>query len=169
MGTSEHRWASSRLLIRTMPSDAVNAIVDGRRLEDWAEDYPADGDVFIANGLHRGDITQSGDGGGNALWGHHQIVEISSNLVVGGLGFHAPPHDGVAEIGYGVIPSRRGQGYATEAVMTLVAAAWDLPEVLGIIAHAEHHNVASQRVLEKAGFHLVGEGDNDLFRIDRPR
>ena len=70
--------------------------------------------------------------------------------------FHADWETKAAEIGYGVRADRRGQGYATEALAGV--ARWALTEGglqrawLSTIAE----NVASQRVLEKAGFRLEG-------------
>ena len=44
---------SARLILRPVPWDAVRAITAGDRLDDWAGDYPGDGDVMIA-GLLQG-------------------------------------------------------------------------------------------------------------------
>ena len=43
---------SARLILRPLPWDAVRAMTAGDRLDDWADDYPADGDVVIARLLH---------------------------------------------------------------------------------------------------------------------
>jgi ribosomal-protein-alanine N-acetyltransferase len=151
-----------------MPWEQVEAVVQGHRLADWAEDFPAAGDVFIAGGLHRGEIDRAQRSGGEALWGHHQVVETSSGLVVGGAGFHGPPTGGEVEIGYGIVPTRQGRGYATEAVTTLVSLALSIPEVVGVVAGTDADNVASQRVLEKAGFRLVDQSDGCRYRIEGP-
>jgi ribosomal-protein-alanine N-acetyltransferase len=143
------------------------AVVEGRRLAGWADDFPAAGDVFIAGGLHRGEIDQEPRSGGQALWGHHQVIETSSGLVVGGIGFHGPPKDGEVEIGYDIVPTRQGRGYATEAVSTLVSLALTMPEVVAVVASTDADNVASQRVLEKAGFQLVDRSDGRRYRIER--
>lgn len=142
--------------------------MENHRLADWAEDFPAAGDVFIAGGIHRGEIDQAPRSGGEPLWRHHQVVEASSGLVIGGVGFHGPPKDGEVEIGYGIVPSRQRRGYATEAVSTLVSLALSMPEVVGIVASTDADNVASQRVLEKGGFRLLERGDGCRYRIERP-
>ena len=150
MGSSEPVCTSERLELRPVCWDAVQAIVNGERRSDWAEDYPDEGDVVVA-----GLLRDAGHHQWNAddnLWAHHELVERSSGLVVGGIGFFGPPDDGVAEIGYGIVPSRQGHGYATEAVMALVSAAWKRDGVWAIIADTETDNMASQRVLAKAGF-----------------
>jgi RimJ/RimL family protein N-acetyltransferase len=168
MSTELLSWASTRLTIRVMPHEAVEAVVKGHRLAEWADDFPAEGDVRIAGGVYRREIDQTQRSGGEVLWGHHQVIETSSGLVIGGIGFHRPPNNGEVEIGYGIVVSRQGRGYATEAVQTLVSAAWSMPSVLAVLAGTDDDNVASQRVLEKAGFRLVEKrGGGRRYRIER--
>lgn len=155
------------MTFRPIPWEAVEAVVQGRRLANWADDFPAAGDVFIAGGLHRGEIDQVQRCGGEVLWGHHQVVETTSGLVVVGVGFHGPPTAGEVEIGYGIVPTRQGLGYATEAVNTLVSLALTMPEVVAVVASTDADNVASQRVLEKAGFELVDRSNGHRYRIGR--
>jgi RimJ/RimL family protein N-acetyltransferase len=101
-------------------------------------------------------------------WGHYQVLERPGGTVVGGIGFRGPPKDGVAEIGYGIVPSRQGRGYATEAVNTVLLLAWEQPETNTVIAHTEIANLASQRVLGKAGFVLEATAAEKRYRLDRP-
>ena len=159
-----------------MPWDAVRAITAGDRLGDWADDYPGDGDVVIA-GLLQGAQEAAGGGrgagraGGDAAdeaWGHRQVVERASGLVVGGIGFFGPPLGGEAEIGYGIVPSRQGRGYATEAVQAMLAMAWADSRVRTVVAGTDPGNAASQRVLEKAGFRRVSAGDEFRYQLTRP-
>lgn len=79
-------------------------------------------------------------------------VEHAGELV-GHVGLSASR--GSVEIGYAIEDRMQGRGFASEAVRALADVALTtlgLPEVLGIVA-AE--NLASCRVLEKAGFNLV--------------
>src|SRR5580693_111817 len=165
---------SARLIVRPLPWDAVLAITGGERLDDWAPDYPGDGDVVIA-GLLRGadqDVDRelgqaragdavapaagpSGAEPGDEAWGHRQVVERASGLVVGGIGFFGPPLDAEVEIGYGIVPSRQGRGYATEALLAMIAMAWADARVRTVVAGTDPGNVASQRVLGKAGFRRI--------------
>jgi ribosomal-protein-alanine N-acetyltransferase len=161
-------WASARLTLRPIPPEAAEAVVQGRRLADWADDFPTEGDVAIASVLQRAEIDQVPRSGDEELWGHHQVVETSSGLVVGGVGFHGPPQSGEVEIGYGIVPTRQGRGYATEAVSTLVSLALATPEVVGVVARTDAGNMASQRVLEKAGFQLVDQSGGRRYRIEAP-
>jgi len=63
---------------------------------------------------------------------------------------------GVQEIGYGIIPNERGKGYCTEAVNIAVDYLFLSKPLVRIQAHTNVKNMASQRVLEKAGFRKEG-------------
>ncbi|MCP2261914.1 Protein N-acetyltransferase, RimJ/RimL family [Streptoalloteichus tenebrarius] len=136
---------TERLVLRTWPAGDVSAVLAGSRLPHWAEDFPAEGDGVIA-----GFIAESPESLGE--YGQRQIIERASGLVVGSLGLFWPPRDGIVEIGYGVVASRRGKGYATEAARALAEFALRAPEVHTVRAGVELANPASVRVLEKAGF-----------------
>jgi RimJ/RimL family protein N-acetyltransferase len=162
---------SRRLVLRPLPWDAVRAITAGRRLPGWADDYPAEGDVVIAGLLFR--AGPAAWPGANQAWGHRQVVERDTGLVVGGIGFAGPPGArGEVELGYGIVPSRQGRGYATEAVAAMLAVAWADPAVEAVVASTATGNLASQRVLQKAGFRPVGRtADQDAelrYRLPRP-
>lgn len=117
-------------------------MVAGRRSEGWAPDFPSEGDQVIARMLDR-----DADG----PLGQRLVVERGTGLVVGGIGLFGPPEDGRIELGYGIVESRRGRGYATEAAHALVAATLALPEITEVVAGVDPANPASVRVLEKAG------------------
>jgi RimJ/RimL family protein N-acetyltransferase len=92
--------------------------------------------------------------------GPYFLHRAEDDVVVGeiGGGFTEP---GLVEIGYAIVPSCWGCGYATAAVRALVARARGLPEVERMAAHTPLDRPASGRVLEKAGFTCVGEFDHD--------
>ena len=93
--------------------------------------------------------------GGTGRW------SSGRGLVVGGIGFFGPPLDAEVEIGYGIVPSRQGRGYATEAVLAMIAMAWADARVRTVVAGTDPGNVASQRVLGKAGFRrIAGRGSH---------
>ena len=91
------------------------------------------------------------------------MIERGSTTVVGDIGFMGPPgEDGDVEIGYCVIPDRRGRGYAGEAVAALVAWALTQPGVGSVSARCDVLNVPSIRVLERAGFLRSSESDGQI-------
>jgi RimJ/RimL family protein N-acetyltransferase len=132
--------------------------LEARRIHDrapqsgdaWAADYPFEGDLAAIGSFLRA-TERNGD---QRPFGYYQIRRQSDGLAIGGVGFKGPPDGGVVEIGYGLVPSARGQGYATEALGALVQIAAGLG-VATIRADTDLDNVASQRTLEHAGFYQV--------------
>lgn len=89
-------------------------------------------------------------------FGLHLIRRLSDGLVVGDVGFHAPPDErGVVEISYGLAESARGNGLASRAVRLLSASAMTRGGVACIIADTSTANEASAHVLQAAGYQLV--------------
>jgi len=86
----------------------------------------------------------------HALW----VLQLNdgSGRVVGTFSFKGLNDKGTVEIGYGINPGYEGKGLMTEAVTAVVNWAAEQPGVLSIEAETEPNNIASQRVLEKAGF-----------------
>lgn len=139
--------STDRLVLRSWTTAEVTAVVDGARQAHWADDFPAEGDQVIV-GLFGEFPAWLG------RYGHRQVIERSSGLLVGSIGLFWPPSDGVLEIGYGIVPSRRGRGYAPEAIRALAEFACTSAEVHTVFAKVELSNQPSVRVLEKAGFAL---------------
>jgi len=114
----------------------------------WADDYP------LADELDplRAYLTRGNDQAGSDLFTHYMIRETSTGRAVGGAGFFGPPDDsGTVTIGYGLVASARGRGYATEAVRCLL----DLARRGGarrVNADTSIDNTASRNVLFKTGF-----------------
>jgi len=72
------------------------------------------------------------------------------------------PLDGQVEIGYAIEDKHQGQGLASQAVRAMsewALAHFELPRILGIVAI---DNIASSRVLERAGFELAEESMGSL-------
>ncbi|TCN56885.1 RimJ/RimL family protein N-acetyltransferase [Rhodococcus sp. SMB37] len=140
---------TERLVLRVWTTDEIAAVLNSHRMVSWAEDFPAEGDSVIA-GVIAGQSTRPDHG-------HRLIVERESGLVAGSISLLWPPSEGVVEIGYGVVGSRRGLGYASEATRAMVALALATPLVHTVSAEVELSNPASARVLEKAGMLRCGE------------
>jgi len=85
----------------------------------------------------------------------------------------SPIPDGQAELGYSLVKSQWGKGYATELasiVRDWAFANTDLPYLLGITMIG---NTASQHVLAKIGMIPLGQHEfrgapHEFFRLDRP-
>ncbi|MEJ8281266.1 GNAT family protein [Pseudonocardia spirodelae] len=154
---------TARLVLPGWSPAVAAAVVAGTRRADWAADFPADGDRVVARLLAR---DPSGPGWGPL--GHRLLVERDGGAVVGGAGLFPAPDDGPAalELGYGVVASRRGRGYAAEAaraLLDLALAAGAAPLVAGV----DPGNPASVRVLERLGMRRCGtRGGAERFRLD---
>jgi [ribosomal protein S5]-alanine N-acetyltransferase len=93
-------------------------------------------------------------------FGSWVATERGGDAVIGSLGFIGPPDpEGRVELGFGIVPSRRGRGYCTEAVGGLLEWLKGQDAVKKVIAHCDLDNAGSARVLEKSGFARVGEKD----------
>ncbi|WP_346012199.1 GNAT family N-acetyltransferase [Streptomyces sp. SID3343] len=144
---------TERLVLRRWSASEIAAVVGDVRLAHWAEDFPAEGDRVIA-GVIGG---QSGEADEAGEYGHRLIVERASGLTVGSISLLWPPSEGALEVGYGIVASRRGRGYASEATRALVEFGLSSSDVHTVYADVELANPASVRVLEKAGLRRWSE------------
>lgn len=98
------------------------------------------------------------------LLGFGPWVLVADGEVVGDAGFLGRPDSRhTVELGYSIVPERRGRGLATEAAVALTAWAFDQSGVQRVIAACAPDNVPSMRVLEKVGFARIGERAGELL------
>jgi len=92
-------------------------------------------------------------------WLHgFRMLDRTTGVVVGSCGFKGPPlAERIVELAYGVSPEYQGCGYATEAAQALVDFAFRHGQVRTVCAHTLAGNIASERVLVKAGFERMGD------------
>ena len=95
---------------------------------------------------------EAGNGAYHVLVDDDGAVLGRFNLILDGDG----GGDGRAELGYRVAERAAGRGLATSAVEELCRRAATEYGVREVVAATSHENVASQRVLTKAGFVLEG-------------
>jgi RimJ/RimL family protein N-acetyltransferase len=103
----------------------------------------------------------------------HWLIVIGKE-VVGLCGFKRPPSTpGETEIGYGVAESRRGKGYASQAVALMLGRGRQ-EGASTLVAETAICNPASQLVLERNGFSRTGtrydveDGELILWAKDVP-
>ncbi len=154
---------TSRLVLHAVDVAEARRICAGTAgpEDSWAADYPFEGDFAAIGGFLRA----SEHLGEQRPFGYYRITRASDGLAVGGVGFKGPPGDGRVEIGYGLVPSARGHGYAGEALAAVLAVAAG-HGVTTVRADTTPDNIASQRTLTRAGFTLVG-GDAELQHYER--
>jgi [ribosomal protein S5]-alanine N-acetyltransferase len=90
------------------------------------------------------------------------VLRDAGRLMVGNAGFHGEPGVNSAnaadavEIGYGILPPHRRQGYATEAVEGLLG--WARTQgIYHFVASVAPDNVPSLAIIRKLGFVRTGE------------
>ena len=89
------------------------------------------------------------------------LPEAHADTLIGAAGYFGPPSpQGWVELGYSVCPEFQNRGFATEMTLALAKHAKSFPGVHQILAHTGPENLASIKVLQKAGFELVGPGAN---------
>ncbi|MEU6081267.1 GNAT family N-acetyltransferase [Streptomyces sp. NPDC047108] len=146
---------TARLILHPLSPDQAERIVAGApdARTSWAPGYPAAGDVAGAMRF----LSVCASSGDPRPFGAYEIRRRDDGHAIGGLGFHGPAdHDGAVTIGYGLIPSVRGQGYASEALRALLAFA-RAHGITRVRADTDHANDASRRVMAAAGMRQVAE------------
>jgi len=106
-------------------------------------------------------------------WSVRLLLLKPSLEPIGHVRFHARPHDGAVEFGYVVFTPWRRQGYATEAAQGAMRWAAEHHGVRRFVVSVSPDNLASQRVMTKAGLayerNIIHAGvPHVLFRIRRP-
>jgi RimJ/RimL family protein N-acetyltransferase len=91
------------------------------------------------------------DAGADPAWNTYLFVHGADSALLGLGGFKGPPADGTVEIGYGIAPEYRHQGYATEGATLLIETA-RAAGVTTVIAHTLPEPNFSTRILTALGF-----------------
>lgn len=106
-----------------------------------------------------------------AWLGWSSFYLIASGTLVGLCGFKGPPDaSGTVEIGYGLVPTAQGKGFATEAAIALIDHALTVPTVSRVIAETMPALLPSIGVLERCGLRLLGEGsERGVIRFELTR
>jgi RimJ/RimL family protein N-acetyltransferase len=120
----------------------------------WVESLPAADQAEVSpDWIARVRSTPEGD-----VWAlSYTVVERATGAAVGGCAFKGPPDAaGMVELAYGIDAPHRGRGIATEMARALTEFALADAQVKTVRGHTKPHNAASARVLEKCGFHQVG-------------
>ncbi|MEU3842008.1 GNAT family N-acetyltransferase [Streptomyces sp. NPDC028635] len=168
---TEWRWRNN-LVITTerltltgvRPASARDLNLGGDGGFTWNEDGPYEGTRDAAGmvaqayaaGVHRPEF------------GMFVLVRREDGLAVGGMGFHGTPdEDGRVEVGYDLVPSARGRGYATEALRALAHWALERGDVRVVFATVDRDNKPSRAVITRAGFTQVSDDGAQLAYVLR--
>lgn len=158
MTRTENTGTARVTLHAVTPAAAANLALGGTGGFTWIDGGPEDGTRIGASLVAKA----AGEGTYVPGWGLYVIARTADNVAVGAMSFHTAPVAGRVEIGYDVVSTARGNGYATEALRFLTARALAEPDVTTVYARTEPTNAASRRVLERAGFRLVARTPREL-------
>jgi RimJ/RimL family protein N-acetyltransferase len=97
------------------------------------------------------------------------IIDDEAGTPVGSIDWrpmmYGPPPKSMAwQLGISLVPTARGRGYGSEALRLAVAYLFEHTPVNRIEGSCDVENVASQRMLEKAGFMFEGMNRGAQFR-----
>lgn len=148
---------TERLVLHPISVDEAEQMVTGEPDADarWEPGFPTEGDVSVARRF----LERCASSGDPQPFGPYVIRRRSDDRAIGGVGFHRPPDEqGSVTIGYGLVPSAQGKGYASEALRALLSLA-RARGVASVKGDADHDNTASQHVMRAAGMHPVGEDE----------
>jgi RimJ/RimL family protein N-acetyltransferase len=88
-----------------------------------------------------------------------------ARAMIGHVGFHGPPQDGAAEMGYTVFARYRGHGYATEAVTGMMG--WARSQgVQRFILSIAPGNAPSLAVARRLGFKRIGRQMDEVDGLE---
>ena len=90
-------------------------------------------------------------------WLLRAVVLRDTRLMIGRIGFHGPPEDGVLELGYEILERHRRRGFAREAIGAMMA--WALREhaIARFRLSIGEHNAPSLALAASLGFVRTGE------------
>lgn len=134
------------VVLRPITASAASAILAGQVPHGLrvALDYPTEFSIGIAQ-----------NAGQPPPLGPYFVHRSQDDMIVGEIGGGFVDARTI-EIGYAIVGSCHGRGYATDAVRELVRHAWNLAAIHRIVAHTPLDRPASGRVLQKAAFTLIG-------------
>jgi len=127
-------WRQDPVVRQYNPVDIVTSRVLHARFSGAASDFDNFENATLIFWLIKND---------DALVGNISMKDINKRMLT-------------AEIGYGVAPEARGNGYATEAVRLVTQRAFTESPLRRLIAYVHEGNLASRRVLERVGYQPEG-------------
>jgi RimJ/RimL family protein N-acetyltransferase len=132
----------------------------------WAPGYPDEGDRAGARRF----LAACATTGNPQPFGPYEIRRRTDAMAIGGVAFHGRPDTaGQVTVGYGIISSARGRGYASEALRALLTFARAQGVRSSVKGDADLDNIGSHRVMASADMRLVAVDDRlKHYRVDWP-
>ena len=128
-------------------------------VKDWVNNLDFGGEYEPITQESLADLEKEYDGLNGGQW---FFVEKKDGSKIGHVA-HYLAAGKATEIGYALIPNERGKGYGTEAVKIVVDYLFLARPIVRIQVITDTRNLASQRLLETAGFEREGIIRKDIF------
>jgi ribosomal-protein-alanine N-acetyltransferase len=170
---------SDRLVLVPMSLEVMETLLRGDR--DAAQQMvryriPQDWPMAIASTLKFRIPLARAHPGSLPLLFRVMVLRADPEVVVGRIGFHGPVDAvGMVEIGYEVFPDYRRQGYAREAVVSMLRLARRDPAIRLFRATVSPDNLPSRRLVTGLGLVEVGvqwdeeDGEETIFEVESGR
>jgi len=131
-------------------------------LAEWVNKLEVFGEYNPVHQMSRADVEKIFDGPHEEKW---FIIEKKDGAKIGFIAhfYVLHPAGRQLEIGYSLLPNERGKGYCSEAVKILTDYLFLSKDTERIQAQTDPRNLASQKVLEKAGFRREGTLRKSFF------
>jgi RimJ/RimL family protein N-acetyltransferase len=165
-----HTIASARLELVLLTADCVDAVLAGER--ERAEkiggfrlrpEWPDENDEHFLR--HR--LTEMREDPESEPWFTRAMVDPATREMIGHIGFHGPPNDGVwLELGYTVFPEHRRKGYAIEAAEALMTYARAEHGIKRFVLSISPENAPSLAMAAKMGFVRCGEQMDEIDGLE---
>ena len=141
-------------MLRPVDVDTARALLEGTTPRGMvaAADYPSEFSLEVMDLLAGPRAVDA-----PAQFGPFFVVLEGDGVTIGEIGAFLDPDAGTAQVGYSIVRSCWGRGYATEALRALIAELLRRDDVRRVIAETMVDHVASRRVMEKAGMRLCGQ------------
>jgi RimJ/RimL family protein N-acetyltransferase len=150
------RYSIDRLVIDLLEGKNVNLRImekeDLSIVKEWDNDVNIMGEYEPIVQETKADLERQYDKLTEGQW---FFVEKKDGTKVGFIA-HFVTHGKLTAIGYALLPNERGKGYGSEAVKIMVDYLFLSKNIVRIQAETHPKNIASQRILEKAGFKKEG-------------
>jgi RimJ/RimL family protein N-acetyltransferase len=152
--------AGTAVLLRPVDREVARALLAGRTPAGmrFAQGYPSPFSLEVMDLLAGTRAAEAGPGFCSCF-----VVRREDDAVVGEIGYGFDEASGAATVGYSIVEPCWGRGYASDALLALLAHMRADGRVRSIEGRAPVAHVASRRVMEKAGMTLC---DTRLEEVD---
>jgi ribosomal-protein-alanine N-acetyltransferase len=159
---------TNRLLLIPMTVDFIDGLINGDKnaysLLDIkpSEEWPSE-EIFSVLPMFKQSLMQKEEPTGFDAW---IFIDKFEKCIIGDGGFKGEPDEnGGIDLGYGIVKSKRRNGYAFEAVSELMRWALSKSNVKYITADCLDENEPSIKLLEKLGMRKTKSEDGISYFI----